>query len=357
MPSPVRIVESRHLSSNHTDREPLCLAPDHLRVITVNDKKALIKYASPSMNELRANMVRAEGDYGTDKINGKMQRAEEAKVRTSLVVGRRDMQAGKVSVRLHGKGSIDMRSASVLALPVLCLLVSGCRSIEKASPERTADATTARVSSTNAVPVEIEDDDHVVVRGALNGHELRLVLDTGASHVVVSPAVAAAAGIQKEAKVRFGGFGNERGFARRGVADSVAVGPATAERVPVAVAPMPPVVGADGLLGLSFLRQFTFRLDYDQKLVSFASPTSNDLAGSGSVLPLQHEAPPLVVQAEVDGIPAKLVVDTGASQELILRSWFVEKHKLRERYPKRLNTVTGLGLRARCAAKSCACRH
>lgn len=47
----------------------------------------------------------------------------------------------------------------------------------------------------------------------------------------------------------------------------------------------------------------------------------------------------------MDGIPAKLVVDTGASQALILRSWFVEKHKLRERYPKRLNTVTGLGSR------------
>jgi clan AA aspartic protease (TIGR02281 family) len=228
-----------------------------------------------------------------------------------------------------------------LALPMLCLLVSGCRSIEKESPERTATA--ARISSTNPVPVEIEDDDHVVVRGALNGHEVRLVLDTGASHVVVSPAVAAAAGIQKEAKVRFGGFGNGRENARKGVADSVVVGPAAAGRVPVAIMPIPPVVGADGLLGLSFLRHFIFRLDYDQERVFFASPASNRLMGGGSMLALQHEAPPLVVQAEVDGIPAKLVVDTGASQAVILRSWFVEKHKLRERYPKRLSTVTGLG--------------
>jgi len=226
---------------------------------------------------------------------------------------------------------------------VLCLLVSGCRSIEKASPERTAVATIARVSSTNAVPVEIQDDDHVVVRGALNGREVRLVLDTGASHVVVSPAAAAAAGIQKEAKVRFGGFGNGRENARKGVADSVVVGPAAAERVPVAIMPIPPVVGADGLLGLSFLRHFIFRLDYDQERVSFAAAT-NRLMGGGSMLALQQEAPPLVVQTEVDGIPARLVLDTGASQGLILRSWFVAKHKLRERYPKRLNTVTGLGL-------------
>ena len=52
----------------------------------------------------------------------------------------------------------------------------------------------------------------------------------------------------------------------------------------------------------------------------------------------------LAVQAEVDGTPARLIVDTGAGQTLILQSWFVEEQKLRERYPKRLNVVTGAGL-------------
>ena len=230
-----------------------------------------------------------------------------------------------------------------LATLVLWLLVSGCRPIEKDSPERPAVATSAQVFSTNPVPVEIEDD-HVLVRGTLNGREVRLVLDTGASDVLVSPETAAAAGIQRAAKVRFGAFGNGRGTAKKGVADSVSVGPAAAEMVPVAIMAFPPPFTDDGLLGLSFLRRFTFRLDYQQKLLSFASPASSNLTGGGSVLALQHEAPPLVVLAEVDGIPAKLVVDTGSSRALILRSWFVEKHKLRERYPKRLSLVTGVGL-------------
>jgi hypothetical protein len=108
--------------------------------------------------------------------------------------------------------------------------------------------------------------------------------------------------------------------------------------------PIPPVSGADGLLGLSFLRQFIFRLDYQQKLLSFASPASSNFTGGGPIIPLQDGGPPLVVQAEVDGIPAKLLVDTGAGPALILQSWFVEKHKLRERYPKRLSMVTGAGL-------------
>jgi predicted aspartyl protease len=229
-------------------------------------------------------------------------------------------------------------------MPALWLLVSGCYSIEKASPERIA--TSAQVSSTNAVPVEIEDD-HVLVRGTLNGHEVRLVLDTGASHILVSPEAAAAAGIETMAKVRFGGFGNKRGFVRMGVADSVAVGPAMAEMVPLAIMPIQPPFADEGLLGLSFLGQFTFRLDYQQKLLFFASRAGGNLMGAGSIIPLHGEAFFVAVQAEVDGIPAKLLVDTGASQALILRPWFVEKEKLRERYPKRLSMVTGLGLLGR----------
>jgi threonyl-tRNA synthetase len=68
-----------------------------------------VDYAKKITAELRTNMVRAEGDYGTDKINGKIQRAEEAKVHTMLVIGPRDMQAGNVSVRVHGKGNLGAK--------------------------------------------------------------------------------------------------------------------------------------------------------------------------------------------------------------------------------------------------------
>ncbi|HEY5913685.1 MAG TPA: His/Gly/Thr/Pro-type tRNA ligase C-terminal domain-containing protein, partial [Verrucomicrobiae bacterium] len=55
------------------------------------------------------HMIRAEGDYGNDKINGKIQKAEQARVHTMLVVGPRDLQAGAVSVRVHGKGSLGAK--------------------------------------------------------------------------------------------------------------------------------------------------------------------------------------------------------------------------------------------------------
>jgi len=244
---------------------------------------------------------------------------------------------------MNRSGAIWQRAVVALMGSLLPLLVSGCRSVHPVSQEETNRASVARVLSTNPVPIEL-DDDHVLIRGRLNGHEVRLVLDTGASHVLVTPEAAGVAGIRSNAKIKFSAFGDRRGSARVGVIDSVAVGPAVAERVPVAIMPMPPPLQGDGLVGLSFLKQFNFRLDYERKSVSFAPRASTNLAGGGSSVPMQEGDPMLVVQAEVDGIPARLMVDTGGGQALILRSWFVEKHKLRERYPKRLSLVTGVGL-------------
>ena len=68
------------------------------------------------LKELRAHQVRAEIDESTDKINGKIQRAEQMKVHTMFVIGRRDMEANAISVRVHGKGNLGARpSAEVIA--------------------------------------------------------------------------------------------------------------------------------------------------------------------------------------------------------------------------------------------------
>ncbi len=48
-------------------------------------------------------------DFSSNKINGKIQEAETAKAHTIFVIGSRDMEAGNVSVRLHGKGNLDAR--------------------------------------------------------------------------------------------------------------------------------------------------------------------------------------------------------------------------------------------------------
>jgi threonyl-tRNA synthetase len=93
------------LIEHYAGNFPLWLAPEQVRVMTIGDDEKLVTYASEIVRELRVQMVRVESDFGANKINGKIQEAEQAKVHTMLVIGFRDMEAGAVSVRLHGKGS------------------------------------------------------------------------------------------------------------------------------------------------------------------------------------------------------------------------------------------------------------
>ena len=93
------------LIEHYAGNFPLWLAPEQVRVLTIGDDPKLCEYAAGIVQELRQSFVRAEGDYSADKINGKVQQAEQSKVHTMLVVGPRDMDAGAISVRVHGKGN------------------------------------------------------------------------------------------------------------------------------------------------------------------------------------------------------------------------------------------------------------
>jgi threonyl-tRNA synthetase len=97
------------LIEHYAGNFPLWLAPDQVRVITIGDDPKLLDYAKGILNELRSQMVRAEADFTTDPIKAKIANAEQAKVHTMLVIGGRDMEAGAVSVRLHGKGNVGAK--------------------------------------------------------------------------------------------------------------------------------------------------------------------------------------------------------------------------------------------------------
>ncbi|HKW28930.1 MAG TPA: threonine--tRNA ligase [Verrucomicrobiae bacterium] len=97
------------LIEHYAGNFPLWLAPEQVRVMTIGEEEPLVNYAKQIVTELRANFVRCESDFSSNKINGKIQEAEQAKVHTMLVIGGRDMEAGNVSVRLHGKGNVGAK--------------------------------------------------------------------------------------------------------------------------------------------------------------------------------------------------------------------------------------------------------
>jgi threonyl-tRNA synthetase len=97
------------LIEHYAGNFPLWLSPEQVRILTIGDDPMVVDYARSVLKELRAHQVRAEIDDSTDKINGKIQRAEQMKVHTMFVIGKRDMEAYAVSVRVHGKGNLGAK--------------------------------------------------------------------------------------------------------------------------------------------------------------------------------------------------------------------------------------------------------
>ena len=71
---------------------------------------------------IQSHHVRSDVDRSYDKINGKIQRAEQMKVHSMFVIGKRDLEADAVSVRVHGKGNLGAKPrAEVIAETVLLI--------------------------------------------------------------------------------------------------------------------------------------------------------------------------------------------------------------------------------------------
>src|SRR5262245_40526881 len=110
------------LIEHYAGNFPLWLAPEQVRILTIGAEEPLVNFARSIHAELRAHGVRAELDLSTDKINGKIQRAEQQKVHTMLVIGKRDLESGAVSLRIHGQGNLGAKPRSEVVTEILAAI-------------------------------------------------------------------------------------------------------------------------------------------------------------------------------------------------------------------------------------------
>jgi len=110
------------LIEHYAGNFPLWLAPEQVRVLTLNDEERLVTYAKEIIQQLRAEQVRVESDLGPDPIKAKIGEAERARVHTMLVIGGRDVDAGNVSVRLHSKGPQGAKPKGEVVVDILAAI-------------------------------------------------------------------------------------------------------------------------------------------------------------------------------------------------------------------------------------------
>lgn len=107
------------LIEHYAGNFPLWLAPEQVRIITIGDEAPLVEFAQSLYTQLRSQEVRVELDVTSDNMKGKILKAEQDKVHTMLVIGNRDLEAGAVSVREHGKGNLGARPAQEVVTEIL----------------------------------------------------------------------------------------------------------------------------------------------------------------------------------------------------------------------------------------------
>lgn len=84
---------------------PTWLAPEQVRLLPMNDD--LIPYAETCLEKLKAKGVRASIDGQSAKLGAKIRKAETDKIPHMLILGKREAEEGKVSLRSRSNPDLD----------------------------------------------------------------------------------------------------------------------------------------------------------------------------------------------------------------------------------------------------------
>jgi hypothetical protein len=103
-------------------------------------------------------------------------------------------------------------------------------------------------------------------------------------------------------------------------------------------------VSWDCTIGLPIFEKWLVKIDYDRHEITISDPSDFSASSSGYVVNFSRPNQIPVVVADLDGIEARLGVDTGARSSLLLYSPFVRANNLEEKYNATVEAITGWGI-------------
>ncbi len=182
-----------------------------------------------------------------------------------------------------------------------------------------------------ALPVR-EERGKFIVRVQVGTRGLDLVLDTGASGIVLDDDVVGALGLQ-----HYGSYDNAANAGRfrttRAIVPEMSVGDLRMHDVVVSAAPHVGIEGADykavGLLGFDFIAAVALTLDYEHgtvtatKPAAFAAPT----ASPTFAIPVRLATQRPLTDVTLDGaLGERFLIDTGGAGTMLVFDYFARRH-------------------------------
>jgi len=95
------------LLEHYAGKFPVWLAPVQVKILPISDK--YVDYAKEIKASLRREGIRVDIDDRNEKIGRKIREAELSRVPYMLILGEKEMEDAKLSVRRQGKGDLGVQ--------------------------------------------------------------------------------------------------------------------------------------------------------------------------------------------------------------------------------------------------------
>lgn len=206
----------------------------------------------------------------------------------------------------------------------------------------------------DTIPFEIGPDKRIYVTTFINeknNRPLRFLVDTGATDVVINSNSPRTEGLAIfDHSVSNNSANSVEVISATDTSQKVKIGKQTVSNLKLISIPYPPDAW-DGVLGLSFLKNFDVFIDYKNKFILLYKCGSG-----GSLISREHEklkieyrmgVPVVNMNICINGklFPASVEIDTGSDRILDLNTPFIEKNNLMgTKEPFAISTITGTTL-------------
>lgn len=220
------------------------------------------------------------------------------------------------------KKNENMKKMSFLSVCLLCLLVLPAR---------------AEVTPVDTIPFELGADNRLYVTVYINGQDdrpLRFLLDTGATDVVLNSNSPRTEGLAAfTGSVENSGANSVETIPSTEPSQVVRMGSRAISGLKLIAIPYPPDAW-DGVLGLSYLRNFDVRIDYRRKSIFLYELGDGQKAASDKAVRLKMDyclgVPVVPVGVRVGGVDylVSVEVDTGSDRVFDLNTPFVRRNGL-----------------------------